>query len=130
MVTQLVAGGVDWRTVSGRAGHADGHMTLATYAHLVASHSSARREAEALGLADALAAFPREDSATADALTYCDMTTSPTGQRVTLDDRLAGIAERYGAEHLVVRCLQRAHDHLAGAVRRTEERLRAGGVPE
>jgi integrase len=33
MVTQLVAGGVDWRTVSGRAGHADGHTTLATYAH-------------------------------------------------------------------------------------------------
>jgi len=24
---------VDWRTVSGRAGHADGHMTLGTYAH-------------------------------------------------------------------------------------------------
>jgi integrase len=34
MGTQLVAGGVDWRTVSGRAGHADGHMTMATYAHL------------------------------------------------------------------------------------------------
>ena len=33
MVTQLVAGGVDWRTVSGRAGHADGHMTLVIYAH-------------------------------------------------------------------------------------------------
>jgi integrase len=33
MVTQLVAGGVDWRTVSGRAGDADAHMTLATYAH-------------------------------------------------------------------------------------------------
>jgi hypothetical protein len=33
MVTQLVAGGVDWRTVSGRAGHADGHMILATSAH-------------------------------------------------------------------------------------------------
>jgi integrase len=33
MVTQLIAGGVDWRTVSGRAGHADGHMTLVTYAH-------------------------------------------------------------------------------------------------
>jgi integrase len=33
MVTQLVAGGVDWRTVSGRAWHADGHMTLGTYAH-------------------------------------------------------------------------------------------------
>jgi integrase len=33
MVTQLVAGGVDLRTVSGRAGRADGHMTLGTYAH-------------------------------------------------------------------------------------------------
>jgi len=33
MVTQLVAGRVDWRTVAGRAGHADGHMTLGTYAH-------------------------------------------------------------------------------------------------
>jgi hypothetical protein len=28
-----VAGGVDLRTVSGRAGHADGHVTLGTYAH-------------------------------------------------------------------------------------------------
>jgi hypothetical protein len=33
MVTQLVAERVDWRTVSGQAGHADGHMTLAIYAH-------------------------------------------------------------------------------------------------
>jgi hypothetical protein len=81
-------------------------------------------------LAGELAAFPREDSATADALTYSDMTTSPTGQRLTLADRLAEITERYGAEHLVVRCLQRAHDHLAGTVERTEERLRAAGVPE
>ena len=99
-------------------------------ARLVAYHSSARWEAEALGLADELAAFPHEDSATSDALTYCDMTTSPTGQRITLADRLAEIAERYGAEHLVVRCLERAHDHLVASVQRTEERLRAAGVPE
>ena len=58
------------------------------------------------------------------------MTTSPTGQPITLADRLAEIAERYGAEHLVVQCLQRAHDHLAGTVQRTEERLRVIGVPE
>jgi HD superfamily phosphohydrolase len=104
-----------------------GHERLA---RLVAYHSSARWEAEALGLSDDLAAFSREDSATADALTYCDMTTSPTGQRITLAGRLAEIAERYGAEHLVVRCLQRAHDHLAGAVQRTEKRLRTSGVLE
>jgi hypothetical protein len=97
-------------------------------AGLVAYHSSARWEAEALGLGDELAAFPLEDSATADALTYCDMTTSPTGQRTTLAERLAEIAERYGAEHLVVRCLQRAHDHLASTVERTEERMWAAGV--
>jgi HD superfamily phosphohydrolase len=97
-------------------------------ARLIAYHSSARWEAEALGLAGELAAFPCEDSATSDALTYCDMTTSPTGQRITLADRLAEIAERYGAEHLVVRCLQRAHDHLASTVERTEERMWAAGV--
>ena len=102
-----------------------GHERLA---RLVAHHSSARWEAEALGLAGDLAAFPREDSATADALTYSDMTTSPTGQRTTLTDRLAEIVERYGAEHLVVRCLQRAHDHLASTVERTEERMWAAGV--
>jgi hypothetical protein len=58
------------------------------------------------------------------------MTTSPTGQRITLADRLAEIAERYGPEHLVVRCLQRAHHHLAGAVQRTENRMQAAGVHE
>jgi hypothetical protein len=51
-----------------------------------------------------------------------------TGQRTTLTDRLAEIVERYGAEHLVVRCLQRAHDHLASTVERTEERMWAAGV--
>jgi integrase len=44
MVTQLVAGGVDWRTVSGRAGHADGHTTLGTYAHF--QHAQDRQAAE------------------------------------------------------------------------------------
>jgi hypothetical protein len=97
-------------------------------ARLVAYHSSARWEAEALGLSDELAAFPREDSPTADALTYCDMTTSPTGERITMAGRLAEIAARYGAEHLVVQCLRRAYGYLAAAVDRTEQRLRAAGV--
>jgi hypothetical protein len=79
-------------------------------------------------LADELAAFRREDSATADALTYCDMNTSPTGERITLAGRMAEIAERYGAEHLVVQCLQRAYAHLAGTVERTKERMWAVGV--
>jgi hypothetical protein len=32
-IGELVERWLDWRTVSGRPGHADGHMTLATYAH-------------------------------------------------------------------------------------------------
>jgi hypothetical protein len=56
------------------------------------------------------------------------MSTSPTGQRITLAGRLGEIAERYGAEHLVVQCLQRAYDHLAGTVERTKERMWAVGV--
>lgn len=53
-----------------------GHERLA---RLIAWHSSAITEAPALGLSDELAAFPPEASATADALTYCDMTTGPAG---------------------------------------------------
>jgi integrase len=54
MVTQLVAGGVDWRTVSGRAGHADGHMTLATYAHFQAA-----QDRQAAKLMEALLGVPK-----------------------------------------------------------------------
>jgi HD superfamily phosphodiesterase len=99
-------------------------------ARLIAWHSSALTEAPALGLADELAAFPPETSATADALTYCDMTGGPAGERVTMPERLAEIARRYGDDHLVVRCLHQARGHLDGAIGRTTERLRAVGLAE
>jgi integrase len=57
MVTQLVAGGVDWRTVAGRAGHADGHMTLSTYAHF--QQAQDRQAAEFM---DRLLVAPAMDS--------------------------------------------------------------------
>jgi len=99
-------------------------------ARLIAWHSSAVTEAPALGLANELVAFPPETSATADALTFCDMTTGPAGERVTMPERLAEIARRYGDDHLVVRCLRQARDHLDGAVGRTAARLRAAGLAE
>jgi integrase len=47
MVTQLVAAGVDVRTVAGRAGHVDGgRTTLGTYAHF--QHAQDRQAAELL----------------------------------------------------------------------------------
>src|SRR2546427_9810908 len=51
-------------------------------ASLVAHHSEARFEAQLRGHEHELAAFPRERSAIADALTYCDITTGSTGQPV------------------------------------------------
>jgi integrase len=57
MVTQLVAGAVDWRTVAGRAGHADGHMTLSTYAHF--QQAQDRQAAEFM---DRLLVAPAMDS--------------------------------------------------------------------
>lgn len=96
---------------------------------LVAHHSCAVVEAEMRGLAgELLAEFPREESAVSDALTYCDMTTGPDGQRFTVEERLAEITTRYGPGSLVGRFIERARPELVGAVRRTEERLRAAGV--
>ena len=41
-------------------------------------------------------------------LTYCDMTTSPDGELVPVQRRLAEIHHRYGPGHLVGRSIQRA----------------------
>jgi hypothetical protein len=94
-----------------------GHERLA---RLIAWHSSALTEAPALGLADELAAFPPETSAAADALTYCDMTTCPAGERVTMPERLAEIARRTATTTWSsVACIRRAatstatHHHAA-----------------
>jgi len=62
---------------------------------LVAHHSGARIEAELRGMREVLLGeFIDEHSATRDALWYCDMTTGPDGQRMTLDQRLAEIEGR------------------------------------
>jgi len=59
MVTQLIAGGVDVRTVAGRAGHGSGgHMTLATYAHF--QQAQDRQAAE---LMEGLLPLPGTESA-------------------------------------------------------------------
>ena len=79
-----------------------GHERLAG---LVAYHSGARFEAELRGLAEELAEFADEDSALTRLLTYCDMTTGPRGESFTLDERLAEVERRYGAEHVVTRSL-------------------------
>jgi hypothetical protein len=95
-------------------------------AGLVANHSCALHEATERGLASVLIdEFPQEESITADALWFVDMTTGPDGQDLTVEQRLAEIRERYGPEDVVTRFWRRAEPELLQAVRRTQERLRA-----
>ena len=70
------------------------------------------------------AEFSEEESATADALWYCDMTTGPDGQPVGVEDRIAEAMSRYGPDDPVTRFIVRAKPLIVTAVRRTEERLR------
>jgi hypothetical protein len=84
---------------------------------LVAHHSCAHLEAEERGLADVLQReFKPGPQALANALTFCDMTTSPDGQPVSVGRRLAEIHERYGSGHLVSRSIGRATPLILGAV--------------
>jgi hypothetical protein len=55
------------------------------------------------------------------ALTYCDMTTSPDGEPVPVDRRLAEIHDRYGPGHLVSRSIQRATPMILRAVEQVQD---------
>jgi hypothetical protein len=92
---------------------------------LVAHHSCAAIEAEERGLADILALkFEPAPDVLADALTFCDMTTSPDGGHVPVDSRLAEIHDRYGPEHVVSRSIRRATPMILSAVERVQDRAR------
>jgi HD domain len=93
-------------------------------ARLVAHHSCAIYEARVRGLAEALMAeFEPEESATYDALVFCDMTTGPTGKTVLFEDRIDEIRERYGPEHDVTIALNFSYPNLAACCQRTTDRL-------
>ena len=91
---------------------------------LVANHSGAAAVAEVVGLGERLAAFEDERGRLRDALWYCDMTTSPDGHPIMVDDRLAEIRARRGPEDPVVRALAINVDERLAAVRRTHRLLR------
>ena len=90
---------------------------------LVAYHSEAQFEADLRGLTPELSSFPREYSAVADALTYCDMTTNAIGSRVSFQERIDDILARYGSEDLAAQAIRRAVPFLSLAVERTQQLL-------
>lgn len=89
-------------------------------ASLVAYHSGAQFEARLRGLTSELCKFQPEHSAIADALTYCDMITGPTGLEVPFEERIADIFQRYGETHIVNRAIHQAIPFLEQAITRTQ----------
>ena len=92
-------------------------------ARLVAHHSEARFEIRLRGFGEELATYKREESWVSDALTYCDLTTGPTGLPMTFEDRVAEVEQRYG-DGEILDALRQATPYLVGAIERTKDRLR------
>src|ERR1017187_856186 len=102
----------------------DTQHTHALLCRLVAHHSCAVIEAEERGLADVLSReFEPAPHALSSALTYCDMTTSPDGELVPAEERLAKIHHRYGPGHLVSRSIQRATPMILRTVEQVQDRV-------
>jgi predicted hydrolase (HD superfamily) len=101
----------------------DTQHTEAMLCRLVAHHSCAIIEADAHGLAGILSSeFDPAPDVLASVLTCCDMTTSPDGQPVPVEQRLAEIHDRYGPGHLVSRSIQRATPMILRAVKQVHQR--------
>ena len=93
------------------------HQAESLLCRLVAHHSCAVIEAGERGLAHVLTReFTPPPQPLADALTFCDMTTSPDGEQVQVNHRLAEIHDRYGSGHLVSRSIRRATTLILEAV--------------
>ncbi|MEV5574447.1 HD domain-containing protein [Spirillospora sp. NPDC052269] len=91
---------------------------------LVAHHSCAMVEARERGLADLLVSeFGAIPPDLTEALIYCDMTTSPSGDYLPVEQRLAEILSRYGDGHLVTRSITRSSPVLIDAVHRVSAEL-------
>ncbi|WP_405890895.1 HD domain-containing protein [Streptomyces sp. NBC_00133] len=105
----------------------DEHRADERLVRLVANHSFALLEAEERALVEVLEAeFPLlEEPRLVDALVYCDMTTTPDGERTTAEERVAEIVGRYGAESVVGRFIRRASPEIFTAVERVEAALEA-----
>lgn len=89
---------------------------------LVAYHSASEQEARNRGLLAELSWFTRPHPAHLDAVTWADMTTGPTGEAVTVLERLEEILDRYPANSVVARTVRQQRPYLLGCVRRTAAR--------
>ena len=102
----------------------DGARFLATQGfstivcNLVARHSASELEADVRGIDLGVFhefAVDAELAAAHSVIAWADMTTSPTGGTVTVEERLDEIQSRYGPESLVTTFIDRARSRLMAA---------------
>ncbi|WP_031074387.1 HD domain-containing protein [Streptomyces sp. NRRL WC-3742] len=96
---------------------------------LVAYHSSSEWEAAELGLTAELAEFRRPQAELLEAITYCDLTSSPNGTVVDPVSRLDEVLRRYGTEHVVHRAVSAARPALLTMADHVAKRLAEVGSP-
>ena len=70
--------------------------------------------------------FPPEQSSVADALTFADMTTGPSGEPISVTERLTEILVRYPPGHVVHHAIQEAQPQILATVQRVDTLLTAG----
>lgn len=92
---------------------------LPRIAALVAHHSEASVELDLRGRKSLLLQFHKPDQRLLDALTYCDMTTGPTGEPMSLEERIGEVGERRGRDSIVFTALSRARPRYELAIERT-----------
>ena len=90
---------------------------------LVAFHTGAEYEAEERGLVDKLIQFDRPRQEWIDILILADLVTGTHGERVTTDERLDHIFERYEPQHPVHRAVTRSREYLETCAGRAAERV-------
>jgi hypothetical protein len=90
---------------------------------LVAHHTGAEVEAEERGLSRELAEFDRPPEPLLDLVTTADLTTSPDGEEVDPEQRLAEIVHRYAPDDPVHRAVTRSTPSLLAAADRVTRRL-------
>ncbi|MGI5416053.1 HD domain-containing protein [Actinomadura luteofluorescens] len=102
----------------------DIHHAEGLLCQLVAHHSCAQVEARERGLANALTSeFGLEAPPMSDPLIYCDMTTGPDGQYLTVETRIREILSRYETGHVVNIAINKASPDLIQAAREVCESL-------
>ncbi len=99
--------------------------------HAVLHHTGAREEAKHIpAAAPFYEIVPFVPTLLDDAITFCDTQTSPVGQRVTVEERISEIVDRYGADSQVSQVMRRMQPEFMAIFGRVSPLLSRNGGPD